>query len=111
MSFSFIYIQDIFVKKYTKSIYYSPKQVSVMVERECKYYVKICFKKAELIHKRFYHIVFLEICKLLNLMPKGLAAKKWYCVGGTSENFEKKWDANLQEMKIKCQDLVLKGTL
>ena len=40
-------------------------------------------------------------------MPKGLETKKRYCVGGTSENFEQKWDANLQEMEIKCQDILL----
>ena len=78
-----------------------------MMDKECKHYVKGCFKKAELIYKRFYHIVFLEICKSFNLMPKGLEAKKRYCVGGTSENFEQKWDANLREMEIKCRDLLL----
>ena len=31
-------------------------------------------------------------------MPKGLEAKKKFCVGGTSENFEKKWDTKLREM-------------
>ena len=77
------------------------------MDKECKHYVKGCFKKAELIYKRFYHIVFLEICKSFNLMPKGLEAKKRYCVGGTSENFEQKWDANLREMEIKCRDLLL----
>ena len=78
-----------------------------MMERECKHYVKVCFKKAELIYIRFYHIVLLEICKSFNLMPKGLEAKKRFYVGGASENFEKKWDTNLQEMEIKCQDLML----
>ena len=28
-------------------------------------------------------------------------------MGGTSQNFEKKWDANLREMERKCQDLLL----
>ena len=78
-----------------------------MMDKECKHYVKGCFKKAELIYKRFYHIFFLEICKSFNLMPKGLEAKKRYCVGGTSENFEQKWDANLPEMEIKCRRLLL----
>ena len=40
-------------------------------------------------------------------MPKGLEAKKKYCVGGTSEDFEKKWDGNLWDMELKCQDLLL----
>ena len=39
-------------------------------------------------------------------MPKGLEAKKKYCVGGTSKDFEKKWDGNLRDMKSKCRDLL-----
>ena len=76
--------------------------------RECKHHVKGCFKKAELIYKRFYHIIFLEICKSFNSISKGLEAKTRYCVGGTSENFEKKWDTSLREIEIKCRDLLLK---
>ena len=52
------------------------KQVPSMIDRECKHYVKVCFKKAELIYKT----------------PKGLEAEKRYCVGGTSENFEKGYE-------------------
>ena len=52
--------------------------------------MKVCFKKVEMIYKRFHHIVVLEICKSSNLMPKGLQAKKKFWVEGTSENFEKK---------------------
>ena len=43
----------------------------------------------------------------LNLMPKGLEAKKRFCVGGTSVNCERKWDTNLHEMEKKCGDLLL----
>ena len=77
------------------------------MDETCNDYVKACFKKAELIYKRFYHIVFLEICKSFNLMPKGLVAKKIFCVGGTSENFEKKWDANLRDLLLEenCEKL------
>ena len=102
MSFRFIYI-----RRHTKSIYYSPKQVPILMDRECKHYVKVCFKKAELIYKRFYHVVFLEIYKSFNLMPKGLEAKKRFCVGQTSENFKKKWDTNMREMETKCRDLLV----
>ena len=77
-----------------------------MMDEKCNGYVKACFKKAELIYKCFYDIVFLEICKSFNLMPKELEAS--FCVGGgTSESFKKKWDANLREMERKCQDLLL----
>ena len=43
----------------------------------------------------FYHIVFLEISKSFQPMPKGLEVKKKYCVGGTSKDFEKIWNGNL----------------
>ena len=78
-----------------------------MMDEKCNDYVKACVKKVELIYKRFYHIVFLETCKSFDLMPKGLEAKKSFCVGGTSESFEKKWDMNLREMERKCRDLLL----
>ena len=52
--------------------------------------------------------MFLEICKSFQLMPKGLEAKKKYCVGGvTSKDFKKKWDGNLRDMESKCPDLLL----
>ena len=40
-------------------------------------------------------------------MLKGLEAKKKYCVGETSKDFEKKWDGNLRDMEWRCQDLLL----
>ena len=40
-------------------------------------------------------------------MPKGLVARKRFWVGGTSKEFEKKWDYNLKETEMKCQDLLL----
>ena len=52
-------------------------------------------------------IVFLEICKSFQLMPKGLEEKEKYCVGGTSKDFERKWDRNLRDMESKCQNLLL----
>ena len=78
-----------------------------MMNEKCNHYVKVCFKKTELIYKRFYLIVFLEICKPFNFMPKGLEAMKKFFVGGTFENFEKKWDTNLCETETKSLDLLL----
>ena len=49
---------------------------------------------------------FLEICKSFQLMPKRLVAKKIFCVGGTSKEFQKKWDCNLKETEMKCRDLL-----
>ena len=67
--------------------------------------MKVCYKKSEQINKSLYHIVFLEICKSFQLMPKGFKAKKKCCVGGTSKDFEEKWDANLQDIESKYRDL------
>ena len=40
-------------------------------------------------------------------MPKGLVVRKRFCVGGTSKDFQKKWDYNLKETERKCRDLLL----
>ena len=40
-------------------------------------------------------------------MLKGLEANKKHCVGGTSKDFEKKRDGNLQYMESKYQNLLL----
>ena len=40
-------------------------------------------------------------------MPKGLVARKTFCVGGTSKKFQKKWDCNLKETEMKCRDVLL----
>ena len=77
------------------------------MDQKRKNYSITCFKKSEAIYKTFYHIVFLEICKSFQLMPKGLVARKKFCVGGTSKEFQKKWDCNLKETEMKCRDLLL----
>ena len=97
-----------FIQKALKvSILFAEASLTKM-DKECKSYMKVCYKKSEQIYKCFYHIVFLEICKSFQLMPKGLEAKKKYCVGGvTSKDFKKKWDGNLRDMESKCRDLLL----
>ena len=40
-------------------------------------------------------------------MPKGLVARKKFCVGGTSKEFQKKWDCSLEGTEMKCRDLLL----
>ena len=53
---------------------------------------------------------FLEICKSLpkvKLMPKTLVARKRFCVGGASKEFQKKWDCNLKEIEMKFLQLLL----
>ena len=76
------------------------------MDQKRKNYSITCFKKSEAIYKTFYHIAFLEICKLFQLMPKGLVARKTFCVGGTSKEFQNKWDCRLKEREMKCQDLL-----
>ena len=62
-------------------INYSPKQVPAMMT-ECNYYVKVCFKKAELMYKHFYRV---PGDMHFNLKPKRLSAKKNFWVGGRLE--------------------------
>ena len=53
-------------------------------------------------------LLLLETCKSFQLMPKGLEAKKKYCVERvTSKDFKKIWDGNLRDMESKCPDLLL----
>ena len=45
-------------------------------------------------------------------MPKGLVARKKFCVGRTSKEFQNKWDwnkwdCNLKQTEMKCGDLLL----
>ena len=40
-------------------------------------------------------------------MPKGLVARKKFCVGENSKEFQKKWNCNLKETEMKCRDLFL----
>lgn len=40
-------------------------------------------------------------------MLKCLEAWRKYCVGGTSKDFENKWDKNLREMEYRCWDILL----
>ena len=77
------------------------------MDQKRKNYSITCFKKSEGVNKTFYLIVFLEMCKSFQLMPKGLVARKIFCVGGNSKKFQKKWDCNLKETEIKCRDLLL----
>ena len=74
------------------------------MDKECKSYIKVLYKKSEQIYKNYYHIVFLE---MFQLILKGLKAKKKYYVEGTSKNFEKIWAGNLWEIESKCRDLLV----
>ena len=57
--------------------------------------------------KTFFHIVFLEICKSFELLPKGLSTKKRLCFGKPSEELEKEWRNGIDELDGRCRDLLL----
>ena len=73
----------------------------------CMNYKKTCFKNSERIFKTFFHIVFLEICKSFELLPKGLSTKKRLCFGKRSEELEKGWKNGIDELNGRCRDLLL----
>ena len=73
----------------------------------CINHKKTCFKNSERILKTFFHIVFLEICKLFELIPKGLSTKKRLCFGKPSEELEKEWKNGIDKLNERCRDLLL----
>ena len=77
------------------------------MDEMCINYMKICLKNSERIFKTFFHIVFLEICKSFELLPKGLPTKKRLCFGKLSEELEKEWKNGTDEFNERCRDLLL----
>ena len=57
----------------------------------------------------FFHIVFLEICKLFELIPKGLSTKNRLCFGTPLQEFEKEWKNAINQSGGRCCDLLLQG--
>ena len=70
-------------------------------------YTKTCFKNPERMFKTFCHIVFLEIRKSLELLPRGLSTKKRLCFGKPSEELDKEWKNGIDELDGRCRDLLL----
>ena len=70
-------------------------------------YKKACFKNPGRILKTFFHIVFLEICKSFELLPKGSSTKKRLCFGKPSEEPEKEWKNGIDEQDETCRYLLL----
>ena len=79
----------------------------LLIDEICMNYKKTCFKNSERIFKTFFHIVFLEICKSFELLPKGLSTKKRLCFGKPSEELEKEWRNGIDELDGRCRDLLL----
>ena len=65
------------------------------------------FKNSERIFKTSFHIVFLEVCKSFELIPKGLSTKKRLCFEKPSEELEKEWKYGIDELDGRCCDLLL----
>ena len=72
-------------------------------------YTKTCFKNPERMFKTFCHIVFLEIRKSLELLPRGLSTKKRLCFGKPSEELDKEWKNGIDELDGRCRDLLLQN--
>ena len=72
-------------------------------------YTKTCFKNPERMFKIFCHIVFLEIRKSLELLPRGLSTKKRLCFGKPSEELDKEWKNGIDELDGRCRDLLLQN--
>ena len=51
--------------------------------------------------------MFLEICKLFELLPKGLSTKNRLCFGKPSEELEKEWNNGVDELNESCCDSLL----
>lgn len=103
MYFRLWYILQHLRKRHLKLIYYSLKQVPVIMDKGCYHYMKVCFWKSEVIFQHFYHIEFLESLRLESFC---VCVRVGLCeFGGTFENFKKKLNMNLREMESKCRDL------
>ena len=70
-------------------------------------YKKTCLKNFERIFETFCYIVFLEICKLFELLLKGLSTKKRLCFGKPSEELEKEWKNGIGQLDGRYWDLLL----
>ena len=70
-------------------------------------YKTTCFKNSEIIFKTFFHIVFLEICKSFELLPKGLSTKERLCFGEPSEGLKKEWKNGIDELDERSRDLLI----
>ena len=84
-----------------------PIQQLLLMDEMFENYKKTCFNNSERIFKTFFNIVFLEICKSFELLPKGLSTKKRLCFGKPSEELEKEWKNGIDELDGRCRDLLL----
>ena len=74
------------------------------MDEKCTNYRKAYFKNSDYNN---FHIVFLEICKSFELLPKGLSTKKRLCFGKPSEELQKEWKNRINELDGRCRDLLL----
>ena len=58
----------------------------------CKNTAQQLFKISENIYKSFYHIVFLEVCKVYQIIPDVLFVSKKPFIGKQSDGFIGSWE-------------------
>ena len=58
-------------------------------------------------YEAFYHIVFLELCKSLEIIPTGFCIKITPCVGNPSKNFLLLWERELAAAQLNLPELLI----
>ena len=53
------------------------------------------------VHKSFYHVIFLEVCKSYQIVPDGLYVEKEPCIGNPSKNQLEVTRSNLRDALLK----------
>ena len=81
-------------------------QIFLMDEKFINYKTT-CLKNSEIIFKTFFHIVFLEICKSFELLPKGLSTKERLCFVEPSKGLKKEWKNGIDELDERSRDLLI----
>ena len=95
------------IKRHINLLYYFAKSDILIMDQKWIAIPKPASRNQKLSTKPFITSFLLEICKSFHRMPKDLVGRKRFCVGRTSNEFQKKWDRNLKEMEMKCWDLLL----
>ena len=78
------------------------------VNKECGNYMKQMFKTCESAYKTFYHIIFLEICKSYEIVPKGLYVKKDHCIGNPWTEFCNRWHKEKLDYQLRLCDILIR---
>ena len=58
------------------------------------------FNISEDIHKSFYHIAFLEVCRAYQIIPDRLSISKKPCIGKPSDGYLDSWERQLENIEV-----------